>query len=73
MLPGVITPPMPLSISAESASLTNPQLSVADSPGWMVVGDAVKLAMLGVPEQAEVTLTVTCAVAVSDPHTAVSV
>lgn len=50
-LPGVATPPIPLSMLADSALLTNPQVSVADCPAVMVVGEALKNSMFGVPEQ----------------------
>src|SRR3990172_3245068 len=51
MLPGVATPPMLLSITADSALLTMPQLSVADCPAVSVVGEAVMDSMFGVPAQ----------------------
>ncbi len=74
MLPGVLTPPIPLSMVAESAFPTKPQLSVVDCPGLIVVADAVKNSMTGVPEHTEaLTFRVTCAVAVVDPQFAVSV
>ena len=49
--PGAGTPPMPLSISTESAFVTAPQLNVADSPALIVDGDALNDAMTGVPLQ----------------------
>ncbi len=52
MLPGVATPPMPLSILAASALLTRPQLSVADCPTVIVVGETLKNSIFGAPEQA---------------------
>ncbi len=74
ILPGVATPPIPLSIVAESALPTKPQLRVVDCPGLMVVADAVKEEMTGVPEQVEdVTVTVAWAVVVVPPQFAVSV
>ncbi len=51
ILPGVATPPMPLSICALSALLTNPQLKVVELPAVMLPGDAVKDAIFGAPEQ----------------------
>ncbi len=45
---------MPLSMIAASAPLTNPQLSVAELPAVMVVGEMLKDAMLGVPTHAVV-------------------
>ncbi len=51
LLPGVATPPMPLSITASCALLTNPQLNVVDCPAVIVVGEMLKEAMFGVPEQ----------------------
>lgn len=51
VLPGVATPPIPLSITAASALLTNPQLSVTDCPAEIVLGETLKDAIFGVPEQ----------------------
>ncbi len=49
--PGAATPPIPLSISTESAFVTGPQLSVADPPALIVEGDALKDEITGVPLQ----------------------
>ncbi len=51
VLPGVATPPIPWSISTESALVTAPQLNVLVPPAVMDVGDAANDEMLGVPEQ----------------------
>ncbi len=53
VLPGVATPPMPLSMIAASALLTNPQLRVAELPSVIVDGEIEKEAMFGVPEQVD--------------------
>ncbi len=53
VLPGVATPPIPLSMIAASALLTNPQLKVEELPAVIVEGEMAKDAMFGVPEQAE--------------------
>lgn len=52
MDPGVPMPPMPWSMSARSASVTAPQLSVTASPGATALGLASKDAMTGGPGQA---------------------
>jgi hypothetical protein len=49
--PGAGTPPMPLSISTESAFVTAPQFNVVELPATMVVEAAVNDAMTGFPEQ----------------------
>jgi hypothetical protein len=49
--PGVATPPMPLSISTESAFVTKPQDKLVELPAVMTVADVVKDAMCGVPVQ----------------------
>ena len=51
VLPGVATPPISLSISANCAPKTLPQLRVADCPAVIVVGDAVNDSMTGVNGQ----------------------
>lgn len=51
VLPGVATPPMPLSISALSAPITLPQLKIDDWPGLIVAGDALNDSMTGVKGQ----------------------
>ena len=52
-VPGVPTPPTPLSISTPSALVTAPQLRVLVDPSVMEFGDAEKEAMVGEPEQAD--------------------
>ncbi len=47
--PGVATPPIPGSISTESAFVTAPQLSVTALPGDVFAADEVNEAMFGVP------------------------
>ena len=47
--PGAGTPPMPLSISTESALLTAPQLNTEEPPALIVEGDALNDEMTGVP------------------------
>ena len=75
--PGEATPPMPWSISTDSAFVTAPQFKVDVPPGITVVGDAVNEAMFGTPLQLDdpgaLTVTVTVAVLLVDPQRAVSV
>jgi hypothetical protein len=47
--PGAGTPPIPLSISTESAFVTAPQFSVVELPAVIVVDDAVNDAITGFP------------------------
>ncbi len=49
--PGVATPPIPLSISTESAFVTAPQLKVDEPPSKIDEGDAVNDEITGVPLQ----------------------
>ena len=49
--PGVAIPPIPWSISTESAFVTAPQLNVADCPRMMEDEDELKYAILGIPLQ----------------------
>jgi hypothetical protein len=53
VVPGVATPPMPLSISTASALVTAPQFNVTSVPRATELGDALNDAMLGVPEHAD--------------------
>lgn len=52
-VPGVPTPPTPLSISTPSALVTAPQLRVLVEPSVMEFGEAEKEAIVGEPEQAD--------------------
>ncbi len=49
--PGAATPPIPLSISTESAFVTAPQLKVDEPPSRIDEGDAVNDEITGVPLQ----------------------
>ncbi len=73
MLPGVSTPPMLLSITAELALPTKPHSKVVELPGVIVVADAVKYSMVGLPEQVVGTTIVTWALAVDEPRVAYKV
>ena len=53
VVPGVATPPMPLSISTASALVTAPQFNVTGVPRVTELGDAVNDAMLGAPEHTD--------------------
>jgi len=75
--PGVATPPIPGSISTESAFVTAPQLNVTDFPGEVLAADEVNEAMFGVPlhfgAAGAFTVIVTWRVAVVAPQRAVNV
>ncbi len=61
MLPGLVTPPISLSIDADVAFPTKPHCKVVELPGVMVVADAVKYSIAGYPEQVVGTVIVTWA------------
>ncbi len=50
--PGVKTPPMPWSVSAESAFVTTPKLNVAEPPAVIKFGVTMNEEIEGVPLQA---------------------